>query len=258
MSDVRMHATSVLIQWPTVLTHFIFEAHPIDPQELDYAMLESWLLIHKFSLLHVNIHHNRQQATAPFFNASLFPRLTYLQLWRTPPSAPRIQDCNSYNGCLLGDSLDTFCWDFAPTDFRTRDWWNPLSHNEVEWLRSLASTAFENKSALKNIVVKYTLEQHCQCVQLLDYPWEYLNPAREYMAKLGINLVFDDPGCSKDELMAYYHTGKDPMGRFRGKSKGRVRMEKNEEEEGRLAQWYEEMLRDREDHGRDIRKYLLS
>jgi hypothetical protein len=261
MANVSIGAISLLIQWPAVLTHFILEAYPDRPHVLDYAMLETWLLIHKETLLHVKICYARQQSNKAFFNASLFPKLQYLQLWRWPKDV-RLP---SENESLLGRSLETFCWDFSPSDRTERDMyesWSPLGEDEILWMQTLAKSAFECQAALKAIVIKYTLKDHCMCRQSIKYPWDYLKATRDQISKLGIELVYDDPRMSKAELMHYYQTGETPYRNFWGEAVANVptywaTSKGNEEEELELERFYDDLLRDSLNHGEDVRKYLL-
>jgi hypothetical protein len=263
MPKVHLPTIPLLIHWPTVLTHFTFETYTNNPKTLDYATLESWLLTHAQTLLSITISCVRQQHSTSFFNASLFPSLQYLQLWRWPLNVPA-RDYSSSTTCVLGPSLTTFTWDYAPPmaiEYDNPDYWSPLCENEIAWLRTLATSASERKAALTTIVIKYTLEQHLICRQAIDYPWEYLAAAASDIAKLGIRLVYDEPNVSKEELMQYYQTGENPDEKFwrqvRYLESRRERSETEEEEEVRLEQRYENMLREVEYHGEDVRKYFV-
>jgi hypothetical protein len=259
-----MRVIPLLIQWPAVLTHFTFEAYSDTPHTLNYAMMETWLLAHKETLLHVDICCDRPEGSKPFFDASLFPKLEYLQLWRWPRNI-RAEHCVSETVSLLGPGLQTFCWNYGPPTGQAIDDYGspPLGENEILWIQALARSAFERKATLKTIVVKYTLGIHLRCRQLIDYPWDHLKTAKDYMSKLGIDLVYDDPWVSKDEWMSYYKTGKDPYGKFLGHTDQGVLVyveatEREEEEETRLEQLHEDFLREPMYHGEDMRKYLLT
>jgi hypothetical protein len=264
MPKVQLEAVPHLIQWPAVLTRFNFEAYSHAPHTLDYATLETWLLIHKQTLLHILISCARQQGSKPFFDASLFPKLQYLQLWRWPRNT-RAQDCVSEIPNLLAPSLQTFCWDYAPPNGLEYDpyGWPPLGENEVTWIQTLAKSALERKATLKTIMVKYTLDGHLMCRQFMDYPWDHLEAAKDYVSQFGIDLVYDNPRVSKDEWMRYYNTGEDPHGKFRVHTKyslpvHRTMTEREEEEETRLESLYDDLLRESVYHGEDMRKYLLN
>jgi hypothetical protein len=241
----------------------MFEAYPDNPHVLDYTTLETWLLAHKETLTYIKICYAHQQNSKAFFNALLFPKLQYLQLWRVPKHS-RIQDNGSENESLLGHSLETFCWDYTTNDYNTDTWagitsWSPLAENEISWIRALAELAFRRKAALKAIVIKYTLEDHFRCEQRLQYPWELLKVVKDSISKLGIDLVYDKPQMSKDELMQYYATGKDYNGKLKGNLADPVHLvhsEPDEEEELRLEKYYADLVKESRYHGEDIHKYL--
>jgi hypothetical protein len=264
MYEETMHIATmpILIQWPAVLTHFEFEAYPYNPRPLSYSILETWLSIHKGTLTYIKICCAHQQSRRAFFSASLFPKLQYLQLWRIPTNS-RVQDYGSENESLLGDSLETFRWDYTTNgyDCEARSLL-PLGETEISWIRRLAELASKRKAALKSIVVRYTVEDHIMCRQSIEYPWEHLKAARDYVSKLGIDLVYDEPQMSKEELMHYYATGKDPTGKLNGNLVDNdpvhyVHAEPDKEEELRLVQFYDDLVEESRYHGEDIHKYLL-
>jgi hypothetical protein len=50
----------------------------------------------------------------------------------------------------------------------------------------------------------------------IEYPWEYLNNARNTLSKFGVDLVYDEPRMSKDEWVHFSKTGKDPENKLFG------------------------------------------
>jgi hypothetical protein len=242
----------------------MFEAYPGNPHALDYTTLETWLLAHKETLTSIKICYAHQQSSKAFFNASLFPKLQYLQLWRLPKHS-RIQDNGPENENLLGPSLETFCWDYTTTYYNTDTWaghttWPPLAEREILWIRALAELASKRKAALKAIVIKYTLEDQFICEQLIQYPWELLKVVKDSISKLGIDLVYDEPQLSKDELLRYYATGKDYSGKLKRNLADPVHLvhsKPDKEEELRLEKYYDDLVERSRYHGEDIHKYLL-
>jgi hypothetical protein len=264
MSKLRPEAIRLLIQWPAVLTHFTFETISYGSPVLDYAMLETWLLVHQGTLIDVKIHIARLQGSKAFFNASLFPKLRYLQLWRWP-TQPRIQDSGSEDEDLLGHSLETFCWDYSAYDTDGYYEYCPsLGEKEISMIRTLAESAFKRKAALETIIIKYTPGDHLRCSQSVE-TWEYLKAAKDYMSKFGIDLVYDDPHMSKDDLTHYYATGEVPDGWLQEDLQPVINhapsyreYTEQVEEELQLEQFYDDLVRDSLHHGENIRKYLLN
>jgi hypothetical protein len=107
-SDIERIVISDFVRWPAILTHFVFKAFDYNSPVLDHPMFESWLLIHKDTLIHIHINCIRRQDSDHLFNATLFPRLEFLQLRRGPIHSSA-QDYGDEHMKLLGHNLKTFC-----------------------------------------------------------------------------------------------------------------------------------------------------
>ncbi|KAF2127182.1 hypothetical protein P153DRAFT_433002 [Dothidotthia symphoricarpi CBS 119687] len=254
-------ATYILLQWPRVLTHFVFDAYPYQPPFVDYPTLESWLLIHAETLVHIKISCLHPKRSKRLLNATLFPQLELLSLSRWQmQSGLRTDHSTSVRTDqvnLLGSSLKIFCWDFTIEDSELSRL--PFGDDEASWIRTLSERAFEHKAALETIKILYSLDDHHR-TRSKGYPWECMEDAQRHLVKFGIELIYDKPPMSKDEWTRYYETGIAPYADFWGPrvhyQPPRESTLEEDEAERRLDAEYDELMRQGLYHGEDIRRYL--
>lgn len=243
------------------MTHFSFHVYSNDRYNLDYQTFEYWLLAHKETLIHVEISCLYHCRSNRFFNATLFPKLEFLQLsrWQT---VRHLRDSRAEFGDLLGPSMKMLCWDFTAKGYNPDI--SPFGEDEAWWIRTLAETAFERKAALTTLRIKYSLDDHFKCGGMREYPWEDMSNIRNHLSTLGISLVYDNPPVSKDQWMTYGNNGSDPYVNFwkdvRPGSSVRAYKQtivSNEEEDLKLKSLYNDLLTRGLYHGQDICRYLL-
>ncbi|PVI04576.1 hypothetical protein DM02DRAFT_468673, partial [Periconia macrospinosa] len=193
-------ATSLLIQWPAVLTHFIFESFYNNPHIMDYPMFESWLLIHKDTLKHVQMGYlSRRRGGRRLFNATLFPHLEFLGLSRWQSDEESLKsEADIAN--LLGPSVKTFLWDFGINDQHPEDW-SDFEELEETWIRRLAQAAIDTKAALTTIRIQFDpYEWYSEDYKY--YPWDRMDSIKDDICDPnGLALIYSEPCVTKEEWL---------------------------------------------------------
>ncbi|KAF2032737.1 hypothetical protein EK21DRAFT_60360 [Setomelanomma holmii] len=198
-------ATSLLLQWPAILTHFEFGSFYNNPHTMDYPMFERWLLPHQHSLKHIDIGYLSRKGSSRLFNAKLFPNLEFLQLSRWQMHSDPVQFLSEHSN-VLGPSLKTFAWDFSIYDQHSEGWCD-FGEAEANWVRELAECAVSRKSALATIKIQFTPNSCWGTTEDMGYPWDRMDTVRDRtLAPNGLDLVYNKPSISKDAWLEYIRT----------------------------------------------------
>ncbi|KAF2709129.1 hypothetical protein K504DRAFT_295783 [Pleomassaria siparia CBS 279.74] len=197
-------ATSLFIQWPAVLSHFQFGSFYNNSHVMDYSMFESWLLIHKDTLKHVDIGYLSAKGSSGPFNATLFPNLEYLKLsrWQTHQGSVQFKadDAN-----VLGPKLGTFCWGFGIFDQHSEGWLD-FGEPESSWIRDLVNAAVACKSVLRTVEIQFSPDQWDTDYGMI-YPWDLMDRlGDEVLRPKGMNLVYNDPPISRENWLEKLQT----------------------------------------------------
>jgi hypothetical protein len=203
--EERPEATSLLLQWPAVLTRFEFGSFYDNPHAMDYPMFESWVLIHKETLTRVVIGYLSNAGSNCLLNPKLFPNLDYLQLTKFQMVDPLVFSSEDAN--VLGPSLRTFAWNFSYNDVADESWWN-FREPEANWVRELAKTAVSRKAALTKIKIIFETRSLWKTTEDMGYPWDRMDMVRaQTLRPNGMDLVYNKPFVSKDVCLHYIKTG---------------------------------------------------
>ncbi|KAH7083822.1 F-box domain protein [Paraphoma chrysanthemicola] len=197
-------ATRLLLQWPAKLTELNFESFYSNPHIMDYPMFESWLYIHRETLVHLSIGYLSRAGSRRLFNATLFPNLTYLKLSRWQMDEPvHFSGDSSQDANILGPALTTFAWDFSIYDQHSEGW-SDFGDAEADWLRGLGDTAVAKKAPLNKIEIVFTPDRCWSATEEMGYPWDRMDALRDvHLKPKGIGLVYNEPSISKDEWLKY-------------------------------------------------------
>jgi hypothetical protein len=193
----RPVALFLLLQWPAVLTHFELGSIYYNLHPLDYPMLETWLLVHQNSLKHIVIGHLSLGGTQRCFNATIFPKLEFLQLSRWQRQSPL--QFTPGDAHVLGPSLKTFVWDFS-TRGGCRERWRDFGEAEAAWIWELAACAVSRKTALAKIEIQYEPSE-CphDATEEMGYPWDRMDAIRDQILEPnGLQLSYNKPPVSKE------------------------------------------------------------
>lgn len=197
-------ATSLLIQWPAVLSHFHFSGYAARTHVMDYSTLESLLLIHQNTLKYINIQGLRLRENSRLLNATLFPKLGFLELsiWDTHGSTVqfRASDTN-----ILGLKLETFCWNCSVGGYER---WTSFNEANCVWIRDLANAAVACNAALRRIEIKFCPDYTEQEEEMI-YPWDLMDDLRDKVLQpKGIDLSYNDPPVSKEKWIEHLNAPK--------------------------------------------------
>jgi hypothetical protein len=190
-----------------MLTRFELDSIYNNSHALEYAMLETWLLVHQNSLKHIAIGHLSWGGTQRRFNAAIFPNLEFLRLSRWQLQGPlqfTPEDAN-----VLGPSLKTFVWDFSSySGYGER--WRDFGEAEAAWIWELAACAVLRKSALTKIEVQYEPgECPHDATEEMGYPWDRMDTIRDQILKPnGLQLSYNKAPISKERWSELMMTGK--------------------------------------------------
>lgn len=203
--DDLPEAASLLIQWPTALSHFKFSS-VYSNAYMDYPMLVSWLLIHRNTLKYVYIGYlSWSEGTRPF-NATLFPNLEFLGLYRRQMHKGqgtiqfKADDAN-----LLGPRLRTFCWDFSiPAE--DGGGWLHFGEPESVWIRNLIKAAITSKNTLHTFKIQFSPD-YWNTNESMGYPWDLMDCLRDDLLRPnGMDLVYNKPPISKEGWLKFVRT----------------------------------------------------
>jgi hypothetical protein len=201
----RPGVINLLLQWPAVLTRFVFRSIYHNQHTMDYPMFEEWLLIHKYTLKHVDIGFLHRHGSNRLFNARRFPKLELLRLSRWQmhnPAQFMPEDSN-----VLGPSLKTFAWDFTVYDQHSEGW-SDFGESEANWVKTLAEIAISCKSALREIHIQFTPDELWGTTEEMGYPWDWMEKVKDESFKPnGLGLVYNEPSISKDTWLNFCRTG---------------------------------------------------
>jgi hypothetical protein len=162
-------------------------------------MMESWLLPHKDTLNSIKLGPVAWDIPQKcVFNATLFPKLSFLQTSKLDMSNPVIFTADCTN--LLGPNLMSYCWDWTSGDYEF-GCSGTLKFGDAEllWIEALARSSIALHAALKTIVIKHVpLERDgypkWDVVAWWDavHRWDALHNLRDRLLRpLGISLVYD-------------------------------------------------------------------
>jgi hypothetical protein len=203
-------------------------------------MIVSWLLLQKDTLQSIKLGPiGRDVSHKCVFNATLFPKLSFLQTSKFDMSLPVLftTDCTN----LLGPSLTSYCWDWTFSDCAIGYFGTvPFGDAEFLWIESLARSSIGLHAALTTIIIKHVPRDWDQYTSRdIVYRWDELHDLRDrVLHPLGISLVYDPPdGYERED--------------------GPPDLEEDEEKgEEEVALFDTESLTPPEYHGEDIRGYL--
>lgn len=213
-----------IVAWPAKLEHFEFIVDDLVGCT-DFCHVESALAPQRDTLKTLRLMGVSLPSRVAAFDLSNFPYLEELTLCQSDTvghtwGLEKIQP----------PRLRFLCWDFRrPPVHRltrhatTRDCIHKtltdVGPREEEWLRALAAAADLHKTALQRIHIRYSpwvpanLAEVCPCCSLtpeeradFTYPWDRLDRVARDIQSQGIELTYDPPICTMDEIRNLFTT----------------------------------------------------
>jgi hypothetical protein len=182
--ELRPSDLAILLAWPKTLEHFTFENPDSSCTRWELSMVESLLAPHRSTLKSICI--GPLTGDAGCINVTAFPELKALELSRLQWECSPEQACST----ILAPKLENFTWNFEMYDRDSEQWAN-FDQPEVDWLLSFAKLASTQKSALKEIVIRYDGDQPStpssrEVYEATEYPWDHMEQLKLMLKPLGI------------------------------------------------------------------------
>lgn len=104
---------------------------------------------------------------------------------------------------LLGPHLRSLALDYN-SEAQDSEPWDAFGHEEARWIEQFAKLASVQRSSLRKIMILFEPYEGCledyDVSKILQYPWVWMEDARDVIRPLGINLSWSRPCVSKEEF----------------------------------------------------------